>query len=108
MEEPLGPYFSHDTDGVHFQVQVDGLWVRAHITRGDLVRVYGPCAGADECMLAFRLHEQFLRDAAIRRATAFGPETILLAYGELLCLVAENDRGAASATSLRTKVTGAG
>lgn len=61
------PYFAKDTDGVHFQVAVDGAPVWAHVGRDVLIRRYGTPSAAQPDWVALYLDHQKELDACVSR-----------------------------------------
>ena len=78
------PYFADDTDGVHFQVCVDGIDVLAHVGRQVLARRYGADLQKCDCVALFVAHRAELMSAAVRHVRAQGPETVILRLAELM------------------------
>lgn len=77
------PYFAAETDGVHFQVEVDGAFVQAYVSRANLSTAYGPCAPGAPCLAAYLAHRAEIDAVVERRVRAFGPETVLVRRGEI-------------------------
>ena len=72
------PYFSDDTDGVHFEVCVDGQWVLAHVGRQVLARHYGVRVEASNCLTVFQDHCADIVETAAQHATLKGRQTVIL------------------------------
>lgn len=82
--ERYEPYYADDTDGVHFQVCVDGCYVQAHVGRTVLARRYGVVIDTPGCVAAYLAHKTELDEAVVRRVRLEGPETVVLQLAELV------------------------
>lgn len=72
------PYFSQDTDGVHFQVCADGQFVQAYVGRAALSKVCGAVRPGPDCLSAYVRHRAEIEAAVVRRVRLEGPETVLV------------------------------
>ena len=77
------PYFAPDTDGVHFEVCVDGKWSPAHVGRPVLERRYGLAIAPADCLTVFHQYLVDIVGAAERRIKFRGPETVVLQLHDL-------------------------
>ena len=77
------PYFALDTDGVHFEVCVDGKWSLAHVGRPVLERRYGLTIAPSACLAVFHQHIIDIVEAAEQRIKFRGAETVILQVHDL-------------------------
>lgn len=77
------PYFAAETDGVHFQVEVDGNLVQAYVSRTNLSLAYGPCEPGAQSLAAYLTHRAEIDAVVQRRVRVFGPETVLVRRAEI-------------------------
>ena len=77
------PYFAPDTDGVHFEVCVDGKWSLAHVGRQILERRYELTVAPSDCLAVFHQHRTDIVEAAEQRVKFRGPETVILRVHDL-------------------------
>ena len=77
------PYFAPDTDGVHFEVCVDGKWSLAYVGRQVLELRYGLTVAPVDCLTVFHEHRANLVEAAEQRIKFRGPETVILQLHDL-------------------------
>ncbi|MBL8343845.1 MAG: DUF1488 family protein [Rubrivivax sp.] len=77
------PYYAEDTNGVHFEVCVDGLPVQAYVAGAVLAGAYGPMAPGSECVSAYLAHRTLIDAVVVRRVHAEGRDTILLRLVDL-------------------------
>lgn len=78
------PYYAEDTDGVHFEVEVEGHWVLGYVGRKTLHQVYGPIESQAQCLATYLEHRAEIDAAARRRVLADGPESVLLRRDEIV------------------------
>jgi len=78
------PYYGEDTDGVHFEVCVEGCYVQAYVSRQVLARRCGLDVEARSCLSLYVAHKDELDAAVARRVKAAGPETVILRIDELI------------------------
>lgn len=77
------PYYAQDTDGVHFQVNVYGVFVQAYVSRTILHIAYGSSEPRAQCLATYLEHCEDIVRAVRRRVHAFGPETVLVRRHEI-------------------------
>ncbi len=77
------PYYALDTDGVHFEVDVDESIVQAYISRDVLSATVGRNMSAQDCVGAYLRYRERIDAAVIRRVRAEGPETVLVRESEI-------------------------
>lgn len=77
------PYFADDTDGVHFQVCVDGTYVYAHAGRQVLARSFGIVAHDADWIAVYWKHRSVIDACVVRRVRRDGFETVILRLDEL-------------------------
>jgi hypothetical protein len=77
------PYYAQDTDGVHFQVNVDGVFVQAYVSRTILHIAYGSSEPRAQCLATYLEHREDIDSAVRRRVHAIGPETVLVRQHEI-------------------------
>lgn len=77
------PYYAQDTDGVHFQVNVYGVFVQAYVSRTILHIAYGSSEPRAQCLATYLKHREDVDAAVRRRVHAFGPETVLVRQHEI-------------------------
>ena len=56
--ERYEPYYAQDTDGVHFQVNVDGVFVQAYVSRTILHIAYGSSEPRAQCLATYLEHRE--------------------------------------------------
>lgn len=81
--QPNEPYYADDTNGVHFEVCVDGLPVHAYVAAAVLARVYGPVAPGSDCVSAYLSNRDPIDAVVVRRVRSEGRDTILLRLTDL-------------------------
>lgn len=86
------PYYAEDTDGVHFEVEVEGQWVLAYVGRKILHQAYGPIESKAQCLATYLEHRARIEAAARRRVLADGQETVLLRRQEIIAPPIEQSR----------------
>lgn len=72
------PYYAQDTEGIHFEVCVDGVFVQAHAGSALLMAQSAAGGAAPDLMTLFVSHRAELERAVRRRVRAKGPETVIL------------------------------
>jgi hypothetical protein len=72
------PYYAEDTDGIHFEVCVDGVFVQAHAGAALLIACFTEADEDLDVMAIFRRHRAELERAVDRKVRATGPETVVL------------------------------
>ncbi len=86
------PYFADDTDGVHFQVCIDGQFVQAYVARAVLEQVFGISARGRDCVDVYLRHRAAIDAAVMRRVRVEGPETVLVRAVEIGSAAIESRR----------------
>jgi hypothetical protein len=77
------PYFAQDTDGVHFQVCVDGADVWAYVERDALARRYSAPMNTLDWVAVYRAHREEIDACVARRVRLAGAEIIILRLRDL-------------------------
>lgn len=77
------PYFAGDTDGVHFQVCVDGTYVQAYVGRQVLARSFGLAADATDWVAVYQANRSHIDECVARRVKRDGFDTVILRLDEL-------------------------
>ena len=77
------PYYAEDTDGIHFEVCVDGVFVQAHAGADLLTSRFAARDRTLDVMALFMRHRADLERAVKRRVRAEGPETVILHLSDL-------------------------
>jgi hypothetical protein len=72
------PYYAQDTEGIHFEVCVDGVFVQAHAGAALLAARFASGGAAPDLMTLFASHRAELECAVRRRVRAKGAETVIL------------------------------
>ena len=72
------PYYAEDTDGIHFEVCVAGVFVQAHAGAALLTECFAAADENPDVMAIFTRHRAELEQAVNRKVRAAGPETVVL------------------------------
>lgn len=81
----LIPYYAVDTDGVHFEVEIEGIWIQAYVSRRVLCLAYGPSESNEDCLALYLGHRADIDAAVRRRVQICGLESVLVRDHELQC-----------------------
>ena len=81
--ERYEPYYAQDTDGVHFQVNVDGVFVQAYVSRTILHIAYGSSEPRAQCLATYLEHREDI-DSAIEVFTRINTGGSVLTLFEIM------------------------
>ena len=81
--ERYEPYYADDTQGVHFEVGVDGTYVQAHVSKQVMTLRYGLPVGFREWVDAYRAHKEEINACVVRTAKSYGRTIVILQLKDL-------------------------
>lgn len=81
--ERYEPYYADDTQGVHFEVSVDGAYVQAHVSKHVMTARYRLPAGFRGWVDAYRAHKEEINACVLRTAKAYGRTIVILQLKDL-------------------------
>lgn len=77
------PYFADDTQGVHFGVLIDGLFILAHVGRRVLAERFGVAAEGSGWVAVYLAHQHEIDSVVTAQVRANGPDTVIIRLQDL-------------------------